>query len=462
MGWKSKKSRRRKAKRSKKGGSRRRYRAVAGNDEEIFSNKETILENAVNDDPRFFSTDTNLSHHVVVRNSPTLTHIPFLSTRIDNRVIFFTVEKCNALLSISYASIYGFRFVDMHITNDMMKQKLLKNTSTLDYCVNYYFENCTFESGSSIYFLSKYLNILHFYSCMEGLPQFSTMWLSHLVISHCKKVHFPNLNWPNNCKHIHLQGNEYINNYTKRQFITFFLDMYEHGLVITDLDESDEYADEVGDTILVDFDVDSRYNGWEPPSSSWRHHRPESVTSNLTLDTLLYDFIEGEISLRNYLEVNPILEDIIFLKMNSDYFITDLNRLQIEIGKLGMDNSTIVYECREANGSCSNTNAIFDKPYFKLADITGSNGIYVPLRQLEYMMLTQDCKFWECYDSRLGSIASVISLSVKSGRSPVSGSHCQPGQGGSIFYLRKLIVSQEVGRAISPTYSWYYPDTINV
>ena len=86
--------------------------------------------------------------------------------------------------------------------------------------------------------------------------------------------------------------------------------------------------------------------------------------------------------------------------MNSDYFITDLNRLQVEIGKLGMDNSTIVYQCLYANHSCSETNAIFDKPYFKLADITGSNGIYIPLRQVEHMIINQDCKFWECYDCR--------------------------------------------------------------
>ena len=456
MGRKSKMSRRRKTKRSKKGGTRRNHTAVDGRDDASFSNREIILENVVDDDPRFFRINTNLSSHIIIKNSPTLTRLHFFPTRRGGGKILFTVEKCDALLSISYASISGFKFVDMHITNDLIKQKLLKNTSTTDYCVNYCFENCTFESGSSIYFLSRYLNTLYFFSCTEGIPQFSTMWLSYLIICHCKKVHFPNLNWPNHCQYLQLEENDYINNKVKRQFLDFSIDLREDGLVDIDLFEDDDYADQVGDRILVDFDVDSRYNDWEPPRPSWQPHRPETVKTNLSLNTMLYDFIEGEISLRNYLDVNPMMEDILFLKMNSDYFITDVNRLQVEIGKLGMDNSTIVYECKTANHSLSDSNAIFNKPYFKLADITGSNGIYIPLRQVEHMISNQDCKFWECYASGLDPLISVISLSVKSGKSLVSGSHCQPGQGGSIFYLRKLIVSQEVGRAISPTYSWYY------
>ena len=59
------------------------------------------------------------------------------------------------------------------------------------------------------------------------------------------------------------------------------------------------------------------------------------------------------------------------------------------------------------------------------------------------MILNPDCKFWECYNSELPDIVSVVSLAVKSGHHKVGDSHCQEGQGGSKFLLRILTVGNE-------------------
>ena len=447
MGWKPKKSQRRKTKR-KQGKSRRRYRAVAGNDRVVFSKEELVLENVVNDDARLLNFHKHPHNSILITNSPSLTHIPFLG--IEGRIgkITLTINSCPALQSISYLHLYLVQFIKMKITHDVIKQKFFKNTLVTDYCVNYRFRECTFESGCAIYYLSSFPNSIVFNFCIHGIPQFSTMFLSRLSILYCKKVHFPNLNWPNNCTYIHVNKNEYINYSVKKRFSKFMEDMFEDRpltvFVSSDI-ELDEENERIESIEPVDFDIYSRYNNWKPPNPTWGSYIPEIVPSNITLDTLLYDFIEGDISLRNYLDANPINdEDIIFFKMNSDYFITDLNRLQVEIGKLGMDNSTIVYECKEANGSCNENNVIFDKPYFKLADITGTNRIYVPLNEIEYMIAHPTCKFWEGYTSTV-KLISVVSLAIISGKTRVGGSHCQLEQGGYIFHLRKLSVSEKLG-----------------
>ena len=127
--------------------------------------------------------------------------------------------------------------------------------------------------------------------------------------------------------------------------------------------------------------------------------------------------------------------------------VLDLTRIQNEINKYGIDNSVIVYECIVA-GTLKDDNTILDKPLFKIGEFTSSIRSYAPLNQIQYIIDHPEHKFWESHITNI-QVKSVVSHSVKSGATRVGASHCQNGQDGNIFHIKKLIVSDEIDQFVS-------------
>ena len=435
-------------KRSKKNKTRRIY--YAGDNEASLSPDELHLVDVTDNDNRIVHFMRNPCTNVFFEHSPELTQIPFFYQ--GRHKISLHIMNCNSLVSISYRGINTIEFTYMNITSDMLRQTMEINSSVDDYCVKYNFYYCTFDTDCLFHPLSNNITI-HFFQC-TNIPQISTLLLSVLLLRNCKKVTFPILNTNQNLTSISVRNNEYINNDVEEEFINFIKIQRMHNVIIdTDLSIDDELIlpllspmdIDIPDDGPIDFEVYSVNNGWIPPPPIWGNYVPTIEQCDITMDTELVDYISGNKTLRNYMNENIMTPSTVFLKCNRDYIVLDLNEIQNEINKYGIDNSVLVYECRSASdaGTYISSNVIENKPYFKLGVITSSTRSYIPLNQIEYIIEHSEHKFWESYRTNLEMI-SVVSHSIKSGATLVGGSHCQFGQNGRQYHIKKLIVSDEI------------------
>ena len=388
-----------------------------------------ILDNVTNDDPRIVNFMDNPSSYVEFRNSPRLTRIPYFNKGGIHKVEMH-ISYCDSLESISHRGIDSIIMHFISITTELMVSDYHKDCKIL------FFYSCIFEPDCKI---TPHITSIYFDNCINIPRMLNYPFIEHIGIENCANVNFPILNPDLSLLRVLVViYNEYINNDVKDQFINLVNTQIMLG---TDV-RSDLYG---GPT---DFETLSHNNGWVPPPPTWGNYVPRTNQCDITMDTLIVDYIHGEMTLRDYIDENTMDPNIVFLKCNRDYIVFDLTRIQNDINKYGIDNSVIAYECMSNDNKYGDDSTIVDKPFFKLGEVTSSTRSYTPLNQIEHIINHPEHKFWECYHTGI-KMASVVSHSIKSGSTVVNGSHCQSGQEGVQFHVRKLIVSDEVDIFVS-------------
>ncbi len=166
------------------------------------------------------------------------------------------------------------------------------------------------------------------------------------------------------------------------------------------------------------------------------------TSADISASQKAYEVIDGEVSLHEHLIANA---DTIAFLFGASYYITTQENLMRMTALLTveeqMDNS-IVFECLAAN-TMRPDNIVVDKPLVKLASLgLPVNGAYLPLAQLLTIMADErkdiNYRVYQLVDTKvvLNSVASYQVLAELT--SYVGASHCQSGQGGRLYELRKM------------------------
>ena len=164
------------------------------------------------------------------------------------------------------------------------------------------------------------------------------------------------------------------------------------------------------------------------------------------------DIIDGDVVMTDFLTEN--LNSVAFFFQNY-YYLIDKNELSktISTGDEIKDmNNSIVFECYRAN-TMRPENIVSEKPLMKLGSIgLPVNYSYIPTGYIEDVVKNTSKKVNDrIYEivKTTDTVKSVVSYQVLKGlTSAVSASHCQEGQGGSLFKLLKI---KNAGRIVSDT-----------
>lgn len=149
-------------------------------------------------------------------------------------------------------------------------------------------------------------------------------------------------------------------------------------------------------------------------------------------DTTIYDMIDGEVNLHEYLKTK---DNLIFIFGNNYYPINkDTIRMQID------NPHSIVFECFKS-GTLKRDNINQKVQYLRLNSL-GMPGDFIPLDSIFSKILLDE------YEHQIYNMAetdkvlvSVVSDNVLNRQgSHVSASHCQAGQGGRVYDLKKNII----------------------
>ena len=169
------------------------------------------------------------------------------------------------------------------------------------------------------------------------------------------------------------------------------------------------------------------------------------------------DIIEGDVEMNEYLTSEEGYDSIAFLFQKSYYIINKSNLLQMISSKTGKEkkDNAIVYECKEA-GTQRPENIVDNMPLLKIAAIgLPINYSYIPIQYIQDVLRNTSRNLKDrMYEFVRTSkkIQSTVSYQVLYGLTRlVSASHCQEGQGGDIYILKKVknagvIVSNAIKR----------------
>ena len=194
------------------------------------------------------------------------------------------------------------------------------------------------------------------------------------------------------------------------------------------------------DTISTGANV-SEAIGWvvipETPISSPTEFSP--IIKQIPHNQQAIDQIEGDVEMTEFLKENT---DYIALFFGNNYYLIDKSRLSNMINKTGNDNrlnNQIVYECKVA-GTMRTENIVLETPLMKLGPIGLMNYSYIPVKDIKKVIERID-KMYELVETR--KVQSVISFQIVNGlggdQRAVSASHCQAGQNGTVYKLRKIV-----------------------
>jgi uncharacterized protein YjbI with pentapeptide repeats len=181
--------------------------------------------------------------------------------------------------------------------------------------------------------------------------------------------------------------------------------------------------------------------GWilspETPISSPTEFSP--IIKQIPHNQQAIDQIEGDVEMAEFLKENA---DYIALLFGQNYYLIDKSRLSNMINKTGNDNrldNQIVYECKVA-GSMRTENIVLETPLMKLGPIGLMNYSYIPVKDIKKVIERVD-KMYELIETR--KVQSVVSFQIVNGLGGntrgVSASHCQAGQNGTVYKLRKIV-----------------------
>lgn len=194
------------------------------------------------------------------------------------------------------------------------------------------------------------------------------------------------------------------------------------------------------DTISTGANV-SEAIGWiltpETPISSPTEFSP--IIKQIPQNQQAIDQIEGDVDMTEFLREN---NDYIALLFGQNYYLIDKTRLSNMINKTGNDNrlnNQIVYECKVA-GSLRTENIVLETPLMKLGPIGLMNYSYLPVKDIKKVIERMD-RMYELLETR--KVQSVVSFQIVNGlggdQRGVSASHCQAGQNGTVYKLRKIV-----------------------
>ena len=194
------------------------------------------------------------------------------------------------------------------------------------------------------------------------------------------------------------------------------------------------------DTISTGANV-SEAIGWvvipETPISSPTEFSP--IIKQIPHNQQAIDQIEGDVEMAEFLKENT---DYIALFFGNNYYLIDKSRLSNMINKTGNDNrlnNQIVYECKVA-GSMRSANIVLETPLMKLGPIGLMNYSYIPVKDIKKVIERID-RIYELVETR--KVQSVVSFQIVNGlggdERGVSASHCQAGQNGTVYKLRKIV-----------------------
>lgn len=155
-----------------------------------------------------------------------------------------------------------------------------------------------------------------------------------------------------------------------------------------------------------------------------------------------YEVIDGEVSLMEHLKEN---RDTIAFIFQQNYYIStreNITRMISDTTYSEKGNNSIVYECIKTDWLRPG-NVIEENPLVKIASLgVAINGAYIQSSQLSMILSDKryDIKYriYEIIDT--GKVLkSVVSYQVLNNMtSYVGASHCQAGQGGRVYHLRKI------------------------
>ena len=155
-----------------------------------------------------------------------------------------------------------------------------------------------------------------------------------------------------------------------------------------------------------------------------------------------YEVIDGEVSLMEHLKEN---RDTIAFIFQQDYYIStreNITRMISDTTYSEKENNSVVYECFRTD-TLRPENIVVENPLVKIASLgVAINGAYIQSSQLSMILSDKryDIKYriYEIIDT--GKVLkSVVSYQVLNNMtSYVGASHCQAGQGGRVYQLRKI------------------------
>lgn len=155
-----------------------------------------------------------------------------------------------------------------------------------------------------------------------------------------------------------------------------------------------------------------------------------------------YEVIDGEVSLIEHLKEN---RDTIAFLFQQNYYIStreNITRMISDTTSSEKENNSIVYECIETH-TIRPENVLVVNPLVKIASLgVAINGAYIQSSQLSMILNDKrnDIKYriYEIIDT--GKVLkTVVSYQVLNNMtSYVGASHCQAGQGGRVYKLRKI------------------------
>jgi hypothetical protein len=166
-------------------------------------------------------------------------------------------------------------------------------------------------------------------------------------------------------------------------------------------------------------------------------NNPIGISNIQVLDNqMAFEVIDGEVPLLQHLTENP--DTIAFLFQQNYYIATRENIIRMtSLTTEGGNDNSIVYECIRA-GTMRSENILRENPLVKIASLgVATNGSYIPLREL-LTVFDNNCRMYEIVSTE-AVVESVVSYQVLNGLSShFSASHCQAGQGGRIYKLKKI------------------------
>jgi hypothetical protein len=234
------------------------------------------------------------------------------------------------------------------------------------------------------------------------------------------------------------------------------------GVILTDVDLTSVDLTGVDLTSVINANVSPNSS---PPNSSPPNSSPIIQSPNLSptfkhiphIQSAI-DILEGEVEMNNFLKENK--NSIAFFIYNKYYLIdkADLLKMISSNNEINRINNSIVYECLVAgthdNPMMNQENMVLDKPLIKLASIGFPiNCCYIPIQYIKKVVnntsrIVKD-RIYEVIETT-DTVNSVVSYQVYHNLIDDwhGASHCQKGQGGKIYKLRKI---KNAGKIISDT-----------
>ena len=203
-----------------------------------------------------------------------------------------------------------------------------------------------------------------------------------------------------------------------------------------------------------------------PPLGNGRVQPPQSLLPPLVFSPsykiidkfkLASDAIEGDVKMIEYLTSEEGIDSLAFL-YNNVYYLIDKERLTNMIKSETRDekiNNSIVYECKNA-GTMSPENIVDNMPFMKIASIgIPVNYAYIPIQYIQDVLgiLERSPKNTRIEDriyefvKTPKQLVSVVSYQLLYGiTGAVGASHCQEGQNGDTYKLKKV---KNAGKIVS-------------